>query len=300
MTDTRYVADDPCVYEPFNFGILINGEVNPVEWALIQLNGHDRFDRREGAYFNYVQPDQHHTNTPADGINVYSFAIHPEQHQPSGTCNLSRIDNTQLNIWFKDSTFVTGLPNLFLFNNDNQLYIFDFNYNVLILVRNSCTDYIRQLVIDINSIATLSNCDDFLILLILNISKNLIIWINTQPNPLMDAVQRLYDSGWSCLFSKIYLRDSLLLICNNKVSGKNYVRNGRTCLFQLKCNLLPKYFILFNIYKKSKWYLSNTILNKLIINFCNLCIDSSFRLRFFFIFSLLFYIILFILLFLLI
>jgi len=131
MTDTRCHRDDPCVYEPFNFGILINGEVNPVEWALIQLNGHDRFDRREGAYFNYVQPDQHHTNTPADGINVYSFAIHPEQHQPSGTCNLSRIDNTQLNVWFKDSTFVTGLPNLYLFNNDNQLYIYDFNYNVL-------------------------------------------------------------------------------------------------------------------------------------------------------------------------
>lgn len=238
MNDTRCHRDDPCVYEPFNFGVLINGEVNPVEWALIQLNGHDRFDRREGAYFNYVQPDQHHTNTPADGINVYSFAIHPEQHQPSGTCNLSRIDNTQLNIWFKDSTLVNGLPQLPLFNNDNQLFIYDFNYNVSNNSRHiteSCSDSSNRL----NSIATLSNCDNFLILLILKISKNITIWINTQPNSLKSAVQRLYVNGWSRLLCDDCLRDSLLSINNyrgvvNKkcicnATGKNYERYFTLC-----------------------------------------------------------------------
>jgi hypothetical protein len=131
MTDTRARSDDPCVYQYDNFGVLINGEGNPVATALIQLNGHDRFDVREGPYFNYVQPYQHHTNTPVDGINVYSFALHPEQHQPSGSCNLSRIDNTQLNITFADPTFRSGLPTLNFIGADNRLYIFAFSYNVL-------------------------------------------------------------------------------------------------------------------------------------------------------------------------
>lgn len=131
LCDTRCERDDPCVNQCHNFGILIDGTGNPVHEALLQLNGHDRFDKREGPYFNYVQPDQHHTNTPADGINVYSFALHPEQHQPSGTANLSRIDNTLLNLWFRDSTLLAGLPALNFLNPDNKLYIFGFSYNVL-------------------------------------------------------------------------------------------------------------------------------------------------------------------------
>lgn len=131
MCDTRARADDPCVNQHHNYGVLIDGTGNPVSYALIQLNGQDRFDRREGEYFNYVQPDQHHTNSPADGINVYSFALHPEQHQPSGTCNFSRIDNTQLNLWFADPTAAAGLPTLPIFNPDNKLYIYCFSYNVL-------------------------------------------------------------------------------------------------------------------------------------------------------------------------
>lgn len=131
LIDTRNdTSSDVCVYQ-YHFGLLIDGKANIVQYALIQLNGHDRFDRREGAYFNYVQPDQHHTNTPADGINVYSFALHPEQHQPSGTCNLSRIDNTQLNLWFYDPTWHTGLPQLNYLSPDNKLFIYAQNYNVL-------------------------------------------------------------------------------------------------------------------------------------------------------------------------
>jgi hypothetical protein len=71
---------------------------NPVEKAKLQLNGHDRFTEREGRYFNLVQPYQHHENVPATGINVYSFAINPEDHQPSGTCNFSRIDSATLQL----------------------------------------------------------------------------------------------------------------------------------------------------------------------------------------------------------
>ena len=96
---------------------------NPVVTALIQLNGHDRFSVREGQYFNLVQPFQHHTNCPAAGINLYSFALKPEDHQPSGTCNLSRIDNTTLLLTVSNNT-IGG-------NNSATVRVYATNYNVL-------------------------------------------------------------------------------------------------------------------------------------------------------------------------
>ena len=103
-----------------NYGLYIDGSVNPTVTALLQLNGHDRFTEREGDYFNYVQPWQCHTNTPADGVNVYSFALNPEEHQPSGTCNMSRIDNATLNVRFDPAV-----------KNNASFSIFATNYNVL-------------------------------------------------------------------------------------------------------------------------------------------------------------------------
>jgi len=135
-TDNRFNTangvntNDVQVFQYNNYGVYLDGTGNPVSQALIQLNGHDRFDIREGPYFNYVQPYQHHTRTPADGVNVYSFALHAEQHQPSGTCNLSRIDNTQLNLIFIN-TSVSGAPSLNNLNSDSALYIYAVNYNVL-------------------------------------------------------------------------------------------------------------------------------------------------------------------------
>merc|ERR1711871_771157 len=83
------------------------GSSNPVQDAVLQLNGHDRFQKRDGSYFGNVQPIRHFNKTPVVGINVYSFAINPLEHQPSGTCNFSRIDNATLNInW--DSSYSNG------------------------------------------------------------------------------------------------------------------------------------------------------------------------------------------------
>jgi hypothetical protein len=82
--------------------------VNTCKDAKIQLNGQDRFAVREGDYFNYVQPYQHHTRNPRLGINVYSFALNPEQHQPTGTCNFSRIDNANLLLTTTSNTIRTG------------------------------------------------------------------------------------------------------------------------------------------------------------------------------------------------
>jgi len=66
--------------------------------AVLKLNGQERFSERSSVYFNRVQPYQHHTGTPDLGVNCYSFALKPEEHQPSGTCNFSRIDNANLTV----------------------------------------------------------------------------------------------------------------------------------------------------------------------------------------------------------
>jgi hypothetical protein len=71
---------------------------DPLVNAKLQLNGHDRFATRKAGYFNLVQPYQSHTRGPAVGIYVYSFALKPEEHQPSGTVNMSRIDNATLQL----------------------------------------------------------------------------------------------------------------------------------------------------------------------------------------------------------
>ena len=96
---------------------------NPVAVAKIQLNGHDRFTEREGKYFNLVQPYQHHTNIPAVGINVYSFALKPEDHQPSGSCNFSRIDNATLLLTLTNNT-VSSVYSA-------RVRVYAVNYNVL-------------------------------------------------------------------------------------------------------------------------------------------------------------------------
>ena len=97
--------------------------LNPVVTAKLQLNGQDRFSEREGSYFNYVQPWQSHTRNPDEGINVYSFALRPEEHQPSGTCNFSRIDNATLQLVLSNAT-VEG-------TNTAKVRVYATNYNVL-------------------------------------------------------------------------------------------------------------------------------------------------------------------------
>lgn len=96
---------------------------NPVVTAKLQLNGQDRFSEREGTYFDLVQPYQHHTRAPDTGINVYSFALRPEEHQPSGSCNFSRIDNATLQLVLSNAT-VQG-------TNTAKVRVYAVNYNVL-------------------------------------------------------------------------------------------------------------------------------------------------------------------------
>jgi len=107
-----------------NGGAVPSGTVsslNNTKTAKLTLNGNDRFSERPGSYFNLIQPFQHHENIPTNaGINVYSFALKPEEHQPSGTLNMSRIDTATLAI----DTDITSTDNAFL-------NVYAVNYNVL-------------------------------------------------------------------------------------------------------------------------------------------------------------------------
>ena len=84
------------------------------------LNGQDRFKEQGSKYFNSVQPFNHHSGSPMPGVYSYSFALKPEEHQPTGTCNFSRIDNAQVAI---NTVTATGAP--------VTLNMFAVNYNVL-------------------------------------------------------------------------------------------------------------------------------------------------------------------------
>merc|ERR1712216_809712 len=70
----------------------------PLSTFKLVLNGQDRFKEQDGKYFNQVQPFVHHSGSPMPGIYSYSFALKPEEHQPTGTCNFSRIDNAQVSV----------------------------------------------------------------------------------------------------------------------------------------------------------------------------------------------------------
>ena len=116
-----------------------NESLAPLLNAKLQLNGQDRFTVRNGSYFNQVQPYQTiGSNTPA-GIYLYSFALKPDEHQPSGTCNFSRIDNATLSLTYKTANLAVGdVGNLqgegFIYTNAQrltQLNIYAKNYNVL-------------------------------------------------------------------------------------------------------------------------------------------------------------------------
>jgi hypothetical protein len=94
-------------------------EVGPLKDFKLVLNGQDRFKEQLGKYFNQYQPFVYHTGVPYPGIYAYSFALQPEEHQPTGTCNFSRIDNAQVAL------------NLKAEGNNTLQKMFAVNYNIL-------------------------------------------------------------------------------------------------------------------------------------------------------------------------
>ena len=93
--------------------------VGPLSTFKLVLNGQDRFKEQAGKYFNQVQAYNHHTGCPYPGVYSYSFALKPEEHQPTGTCNFSRIDNAQVAVTMGAA------------NDATTMHMFATNYNVL-------------------------------------------------------------------------------------------------------------------------------------------------------------------------
>jgi hypothetical protein len=94
---------------------------DPITTALLKINGNDRFTTRTGDYFNKTQPYYFHSRVPkSNGVFVYSFALKPEEYQPGGTCNFSRIDNAQLQVVMKNINTL----------NPGKGYIYAINYQL--------------------------------------------------------------------------------------------------------------------------------------------------------------------------
>ena len=145
-TSTRF---DFCNEGPRDGFPASGNNFDTVTKAKLQLNGHDRFRERDGTYFRLVQPFQHHTGGHRqfgydgsrndsqtsygiqgvlDGyIYCYSFALKPEEHQPSGTCNFSRIDNAVLQLTLNTKQVLKTSD----CSSQKFIKVYAVNYNVL-------------------------------------------------------------------------------------------------------------------------------------------------------------------------
>lgn len=103
---------------------ILNGK-NISDMSTILLNGHERLSFRDSTYFNHIQPYQVADHFVSEGINLYSFSLYPSKQQPSGSCNMSKIDNTLLQIRVK---------NIINFNNQVKIRIYGVNNNILRIV----------------------------------------------------------------------------------------------------------------------------------------------------------------------
>lgn len=99
---------------------------DPLITTRIQVNGHDRTLTLPAQYYRTVQPYEHHTRIPNRHIYGYSFALYPEDVKPSGSMNMSRIDNVVLNFTFP----LTGSG----FEYDGQVRIYARSLNVCKIV----------------------------------------------------------------------------------------------------------------------------------------------------------------------
>ena len=94
---------------------------NIMKSAKIMFNGVDRIEEKDAEYYNYLQPFQHHSGAPKEGIYMYSFSIFPEDYQPSGSVNASRINNIQLYLNLNK-------PKNGNYGYDTNIYVVNYNF----------------------------------------------------------------------------------------------------------------------------------------------------------------------------
>jgi hypothetical protein len=106
----------------FSDYLVENNSEDPMTHAQLYFEGTERFCKREAKYFRLMEPYFKHTSIPNNYIYTYSFAYKPEEYQPSGTINFSRIDNAVLHVNLKENM------------GEMHANIYAVNYNVLKIV----------------------------------------------------------------------------------------------------------------------------------------------------------------------
>lgn len=124
---------DVTVRDHFNYGLHLDRKYNPIDEAVIKVSGQERYEKRSGRFHNEVIPYKFFkVRQPQDGLNTYSFALHPLQYNPSGTLNLSRVENTILmNTYQVPQGETTDFRQDYIGNNGSaQLVVVAQSYNV--------------------------------------------------------------------------------------------------------------------------------------------------------------------------
>lgn len=117
------------IIEQLNYGNYINRTDNPIINSSLQLNGKNRFQERDGYFYNYIQPYYYFLNSPPDGVNVYTFSLHPEEMQPSGTLNFGYINSKDLIIKLgKNNKYYEDYMN---FYKSGEFRVYAVIYNLL-------------------------------------------------------------------------------------------------------------------------------------------------------------------------
>jgi hypothetical protein len=96
----------------FNYTTNINNGINPLSNIKLSFSGYEILSAKNNFFMNYLQPYAHHKNSPSVGINVYSFALFPEEHQPSGSCNFTRITYPLLTFDIDNNMFKYNLSEI--------------------------------------------------------------------------------------------------------------------------------------------------------------------------------------------
>ena len=142
LLDTKTTTDQSAflsiysisIIDIFNTGNFIDGTDNPIIQSSFQLNGKNRFQPRDGFFYNYLQPFYYFTNSPPDGVNTYSFSLDPENLQPSGTINLGQIQSKDLviNLGMYNNSYDAYFSTYF---KSGQIRIFTVNYRMLAILQ---------------------------------------------------------------------------------------------------------------------------------------------------------------------
>lgn len=114
------------------FNYTFRNNLNPIKNVTLRINGQEKISDLPGEYFNLVEPHKYHSSIPDNpGICVYSFSLHPESHQPSGSYNFSCIDNAELQIeLYPDYYQEFGVFDNLLGRRDVSIQVYAISYNI--------------------------------------------------------------------------------------------------------------------------------------------------------------------------